>query len=51
VASAARPAVFIGTAAISRFRRLRGGKRSSEDDRNDGCGADTSLTHFEISFL
>jgi hypothetical protein len=51
VASAARPAIPIGTAAVSRFRGLRGGKRRSEDDRNDGRGTETSLTHFEISFL
>jgi hypothetical protein len=51
VTGAARPAVPIGTAAVSRFRGLRGGKRRGEDDRNDGCGTEASFTHLEFSFL
>jgi hypothetical protein len=51
VASAARPTVSVGTAAIPRFRGLCGGKRRGEDDRNDGCGTEASLTHLKFSFL
>jgi hypothetical protein len=51
VASTARPAVPVGTAAIPRFCGLRGGKRHGEDGRNHGRGTEASLSHFEISFL